>query len=994
MPTISVLYMIRNESETISQSLSSVSQLADEIVVIDTGSTDNTIQLCKQFRKVKVFNFPWENDFSKPRNFGISKCSMDWVLSIDGDEILDKASASAIRKAVASAKSNVHGFGIRICDREESLAAEPNPTPFFPSPQVRLFRRMPSISFSGVVMESVRDSIKASGGGIDLINARIDHWLWRGRGRGYAELRVKYYNRLGAKLPMPTDAKPASKAPILPPPAEPSKVAVVVVTMNALSATKACLQSVSANTTGAYDVICVDNGSTDGTQHVLQEMTGRKPICLGKNEGVARARNAGAAAAMKDPSVEYVCFLDNDTRVSPSWLSDMIAVMDDNPNVGIVGPISCCATGAQSVADQFNKRNYEDVHHLAVARSPKVLPATKVNGFCMVVRVDLLKKIGLFDESFGTYGYEAEDLCRRAWDAGFELRIANQVYVQHRGRATLDSNKGDWQAALANAAIAYATKWNDEIPSCAHSSIGSSSGLAASESLPMPAFRISVVIRATEPAALKECLNSVLSRTPNCEVIVVYDGSPALTSVISTRPTVRPIVGGWNDGIRQSSTRHVVLATDDLVVSTGWSLELADKIGGLDVCGTDGWSQDLSQPGDLPSARCLMARRSAFEAAGLLDESCEAMAGVEFSARARAAGLSVSAYSSTKIKRKGNRPPSGMDRAKERMAGAPFSPEALAPLPKKFRVLYLAPTFDHGVPERGLSYEHDNFMPALEDWDKTSELSHFDFVEMSQRLGVPAMSAHLLEHAKAFCPDIVLAVMQDENHDPTKAAMRKISSSLRAKTFGWFGDSGLRYSNYDKRWAPYLDFCVTTSPEALEMYYSHGFCGKAIKSLWAPSPRCKCVPLRRSIDVCCLNVMHYDRRETVEFLRSSGISVHAPAGDRRMPMEDQVGLINQSKIVINLPSSADWIAREARSKNLDVPACGGMLLTGVDPSGYLEPGREAETFSSREELLEKAKRLLADDAGREAIAAAGLRRVSAHNWATRLDQIVGEAGLA
>ncbi len=979
MPTISVLYMVRNESQTIAQSLSSVASIADEIIIVDTGSTDDTVQICRQFRKTKIFTFAWENDFSKPRNFGISKCSMDWILYLDGDEALDKSSVTVIKKAVATSKSNVHGFGVKIVDREESFSSAPNPSSFFPSPQVRLFRRTPSILFSGVVMESVRDSIKAIGGGIDVLDARIDHWIWRGRGQGYAELRVKYYQRLGANLPMPSGVRDTGgrQAPPSPPPQ--AKVGIVIATMNALPATRQCLASVASNTSGAYETFVVDNCSIDGTPHVVAEMTGKKPIIFQKNEGVSKARNAGAFEAMRDPSIAYVCFLDNDTRVGPGWLDGMIAVMEEDPTIGVVGPISCSATGVQNVADQFSKRNYEDVHETAKLRAPSFVPTSKVNGFCMLVRVETLKKTGLFDETFGLYGCEADDFCRRAIKEGFGVGVANKVYVQHRGRATLDANRGDWQGCLANATFAYSKKWNDELPPDFHS-MKSASGLAPMGSATLPHSRISVVVlSAGRPAMLKDCINSVMARTVNCEIIVAHT-SAECGEFLATRPAVKEASGGWNAAIRETTSNYVVLLSDDMLVSSGWVGELFDLLEtGLHVVSSDG---------------CCMVRRSVFETVGLMDEQCGELACDDLAARAAASGMKTQAIQTDKTRRREARP--ATEAAQRRLAErGEFKAELLPVSPKKFRVMYLGPTYDHGVAERGLSYESDNFLPGLERWDKTLAMCHFDFVAASQKHGIAVMSDMLYEQAKAFCPDVVLAVMQDENHDPRKEVLRMISANLKSKTFGWFGDSNLRYSNYDKKWAPYLDFCVTTSKEAYDLYIAQGFCGKAIKSRWAASPKAAGTAMRKDIEVSCLNPLHYDRRRVVDELRRGGIAVYSPGDDKRLSVEEQSGIISRSKIVINMPSAADGRGREAGAKNLTVPACGGFLLTGVteDLGEYFEVGREVQSYSDATDLAEKIKLYSRNDHERESIAAAGLARSAEHTWTARFDQVLKEAGL-
>jgi len=82
-------YIITKDSENyIENTLKSIKDISDEIIVVDTGSTDNTINISKKYN-CKIFNYKWNDDFSEVRNYAISKCTKDWILSIDSDETLE-----------------------------------------------------------------------------------------------------------------------------------------------------------------------------------------------------------------------------------------------------------------------------------------------------------------------------------------------------------------------------------------------------------------------------------------------------------------------------------------------------------------------------------------------------------------------------------------------------------------------------------------------------------------------------------------------------------------------------------------------------------------------------------------------------------------------------------------------------------------------------------------------------------------------------------------
>ena len=89
MVSISVCMIVKNEEHRLARCLDSLKHIADEIVIVDTGSMDDTKQLAAQYTD-KIYDFPWINDFAAARNFAFSKCSCDYIYSADADEALDE----------------------------------------------------------------------------------------------------------------------------------------------------------------------------------------------------------------------------------------------------------------------------------------------------------------------------------------------------------------------------------------------------------------------------------------------------------------------------------------------------------------------------------------------------------------------------------------------------------------------------------------------------------------------------------------------------------------------------------------------------------------------------------------------------------------------------------------------------------------------------------------------------------------------------------------
>ena len=87
MITISLCMIVKNEEKVLSRCLDSVKEIVDEIIIIDTGSTDKTKEIAKKYTN-KVLDFKWINDFSAARNYSFSFASMDYVLWLDADDVI------------------------------------------------------------------------------------------------------------------------------------------------------------------------------------------------------------------------------------------------------------------------------------------------------------------------------------------------------------------------------------------------------------------------------------------------------------------------------------------------------------------------------------------------------------------------------------------------------------------------------------------------------------------------------------------------------------------------------------------------------------------------------------------------------------------------------------------------------------------------------------------------------------------------------------------
>ena len=135
MPLLSVATVTFNEEENLARTLASVAW-ADQIIVVDSGSTDRTLEIARSFNAI-VIERPWDG-FAAQKNFALSQCSGDWILSLDADEELSPELQQQIRQTL-SAQPAVDAFFLKR--RNLFLGRWIKHGGFYPDPKLRLFRR-------------------------------------------------------------------------------------------------------------------------------------------------------------------------------------------------------------------------------------------------------------------------------------------------------------------------------------------------------------------------------------------------------------------------------------------------------------------------------------------------------------------------------------------------------------------------------------------------------------------------------------------------------------------------------------------------------------------------------------------------------------------------------------------------------------------------------------------------------------------------------------
>ena len=187
MIRISACTIVRDEEKNIRRWLQNVQTFADEIIVVDTGSKDNTKAILNACA-VKFYEFVWCDDFAAAKNFALDQANGDWIVFLDADEFFDEES----QKKIPSTLRKMHGdrkiaglitpfFNIDENNNNEVLSK---------SWQMRIFRREKSLRFAGKIHESLQN-LAPKGRDRDFVVVESLHFIHTGYSRSIVEAKLR-----------------------------------------------------------------------------------------------------------------------------------------------------------------------------------------------------------------------------------------------------------------------------------------------------------------------------------------------------------------------------------------------------------------------------------------------------------------------------------------------------------------------------------------------------------------------------------------------------------------------------------------------------------------------------------------------------------------------------------------------------------------------------------------------------------------------------------
>jgi glycosyltransferase involved in cell wall biosynthesis/Tfp pilus assembly protein PilF len=166
---VSLTMIVKNEERNIGDCLKTVADLMDEVIVVDTGSTDRTREIASRFG-AKVVDFPWRDDFAAARNEGLRHATGEWVLWLDADDRIDEENRAKLRALLAGLGNENRAYILRcVCPPDAvsgGAAVVSHP---------RLFRRHPNLRWRYRVHEQILPSLQELGGALQWADVVIRH---------------------------------------------------------------------------------------------------------------------------------------------------------------------------------------------------------------------------------------------------------------------------------------------------------------------------------------------------------------------------------------------------------------------------------------------------------------------------------------------------------------------------------------------------------------------------------------------------------------------------------------------------------------------------------------------------------------------------------------------------------------------------------------------------------------------------------------------------
>lgn len=236
------------------------------------------------------------------------------------------------------------------------------------------------------------------------------------------------------------------------------KTSIVIATFNKMEYTQQCIHSIREFTqTGDYEIIIIDNNSTDGTLAWLKQQADIRTISNSENFGFPKACNQGIEIAQGDT----ILLLNNDTIVTKNWLSNLLVCLYSDDNIGAVGSVTNNISYYQTIPVDY--QSIEEMQIFA-ANYNQSDPAQweerlKLIGYSMLIKKSVIDSIGMLDEQFSPGNYEDDDYSLRIRIAGYKIILCKDTFIHHYGSTSFKENISEYSELLRTNQNKFMNKW-------------------------------------------------------------------------------------------------------------------------------------------------------------------------------------------------------------------------------------------------------------------------------------------------------------------------------------------------------------------------------------------------------------------------------------------------------------------------------------------------------------------------------------------------------
>ena len=209
-------------------------------------------------------------------------------------------------------------------------------------------------------------------------------------------------------------------------------ISVIILNWNGKEYIEDCLRSVLSQAYDNFNVILVDNNSTDGSvEFIRKNFSNTKIIALDQNYGFAKGNNIGIKYALEKYNPEYILLLNNDTKiVREDTLTNLTKAAESDCKIGILG----CKLISSDGKTEFPGTN---VRPLSIEDSSGLLDNDFAIAAAFLIKKSVINTIGLFDEGYSPFLIEDVDYCIRAKKAGYLIKVFPSIEVIHNKHSSL-----------------------------------------------------------------------------------------------------------------------------------------------------------------------------------------------------------------------------------------------------------------------------------------------------------------------------------------------------------------------------------------------------------------------------------------------------------------------------------------------------------------------------------------------------------------------------